>query len=137
MVGDTGCVVAELGDGDGVDPRAEKRKRKSQGGLGRRDYSNLRLASQIGDALGLLLPQCGNPLVTSLAVGAVEPTVKGTMFVVQVYSTDPAAEYDPREVKEALDAMKPGFRAAVAREVTRKDAPDFKFEVLPPCVQLK
>ena len=137
MVGDTGRVIAELRDGDGVDPRAEKRKRKSLGRLGRRDYSDLRLASQIGDTLGLLLAQCGNPLITSLAVGAVEPTVKGTMFVVQVYSTDPAAEYDPREVREALNAMKPGLRAAVAREVTRKAAPDFKFEVLPLCVQLK
>ena len=55
--------------------------------------------------------------------------------MVQVYSTDPAADYDPREIKKALDTLKPKFRSEVARDVTRKNAPDLKFDVLPPGVQ--
>ncbi len=134
---DIGCSAAELRDGDGVEPRRESRMRASPGNPARRNHSDLRLARQIGDAIWPLISQCGNPLLASLAVGAVEPSPKGTVFVAQVYSTDPAADYDPREVKEALDALKPKLRAAVAREVTRKHAPDFKFDVLPPRVQPK
>jgi len=126
-----------MSDGDGVDPKEEKRQRIRSVAAGKRDYSALRLASQIRDVLDLVLLQCGNPLLASLAVGAVEPSATGGNFVVQVYSTDPAADYDPREIKSILDTLKPKFRSEVAHEVTRKVAPNLKFDVLPPGVQPK
>ena len=49
----------------------------------------------------------------------------------------PSADYDPAEIKSALDSVKPRLRAEIAKEVTRKNAPDFKFDVLPPRVQPK
>jgi ribosome-binding factor A len=129
--------VTELSEGDGIDPKEEKRQRIRSAAAGKRDYSALRLASQIRDVLDLVLLQCGDPLLASLAVGAVEPSLTGGSFVVQVYSTDPAAEYDPREIKKTLDMLKPEFRSEVAKEVTRKNAPNLKFDVLPPGVQPK
>ena len=124
-----------MSEGDGVDPREDKKRRTRSLAAGKRDYSALRLARQIRDVLDLVLLQCGSPLLASFAVGAVEPSPTGGPFVVQVYSTDPAADYDPREIKRALDTLKPKFRSEVAQDVTRKNAPDLKFDVLPPGVQ--
>lgn len=129
-------VVAEPREGDGVDPREEKKK-AGRTPRDKRNYATLRLASQIRDTLDLVIPQCGDPDLVSFAVGTVEPSAKGTTFVVQVYSTDHSADYDPRAVKEALEAVRPRLRAEVAKEVTRKNAPEFKFDVLPPRVQPK
>ena len=124
-----------MSEGDGVDPREEKKRWTRSLATGKRDYSALRLARQIRDVLDLVLLQWGSPLLASFAVGAVEPSPTGGPFVVQVYSTDPAADYDPREIKKALDTLKPKFRSEVAQDVTRKNAPDLKFDVLPPGVQ--
>jgi ribosome-binding factor A len=134
---DARSQVADLNKDDGVDPKEEKKRRMRSLAAGKRDYSTLRLASQIHDVLDLALLQCGNPLLASLAVGTVEPSPTGGNFVVQVYSTDPAADYDPREIKKTLDTLKPKFRSEVANEVTRKNAPDLKFDVFPPGVQPK
>ena len=128
--------AGEWNEGDGVDPREEK-KRKIRSSSDKRDYSAFRLASQIRDVLDLVIPQTGNPLLVSFSVGVVEPSATGGNFVVQVYSTDHAADYDPREIKKALDSLKPRLRAEVAKEVTRKNDPDFKFDVLPSKVQPK
>ena len=129
--------VDDLSKDDGVDPKEEKKRRMRSAATGKRDYSTLRLASQIHDILDLVLQQRGDLPLASLAVGTVEPSSNGGNFVVQVYSTDPAAEYDPREIKRTLDALKSRFRSEVAKEVIRKHAPDFKFDVLPPGVQPK
>ena len=127
----------DLSKDDGVDPKEEKKRRMRSVATGKRDYSTLRLASQIHDVLDLALQQCGNLLLASLAVGTVEPSPNGGSFVVQVYSTDPAADYNPREIKRTLDTLKPKFRSEVAKDVIRKHAPDLKFDVLPPGVQPK
>jgi hypothetical protein len=121
-------------DGDGVDPREDKKRRK-RSFSNTRDYPARRLAGQIRDVLDLVIPQSKHSLLCSFAVGSVEPTETGGNFVVQVYSTDPTTDYDPREIKATLDKMKPRLRAEVAKDVTRKNAPDFKFDVLPPRVQ--
>ena len=126
-----------MSEGDGVDPKEERKQRIRSMAADKRDYSALRLASQIRTVLDLVLMQCGNPLLASFAVGAVEPSPSGGNFVVQVYSTDPTADYDPREVKKTLDALRPKFRSEVAQEVTRKVTPVLKFDVLPPGVQPK
>ena len=117
-----------MSEEDGFVPKEEKRRRTRSAATGKRDYSAFRLASQIREGLDLALLQCGNPLLASLAVGAVEPSPTGGSFIVQVYSTDPTADYDPREIKKTLDMLKPKFRFEVAKEVTRKNAPNLKFD---------
>ncbi len=129
--------VGEWNEGDGVDPREEKKSRKIRGLHEKADYSVFRLAGQIKATLDLVIPQCGDPLLSSFAVGAVEPSPAGGIFVVQVFSVNPTADYDIRQVKAALTKMKTRLRAEVAKDVTRKKAPDFKFDVLPPGVQPK
>lgn len=126
-------AVAEWREGDGVDPRIEK-KREKRFSAQKSDYSALRLASQIRNILDLLIPQSGHPLLASIVVGTVEPYAKGSNFVVQVYSTDTAADYDPNEIKAALDGLKSRLRTEVAKDITRKKAPELKFDVLPPHV---
>jgi hypothetical protein len=81
------------------------------------------------------IPNSPNSLLSSFGVGHVEPYGIGSNFVVQVYSKDPKTEYDPHEVKVALENLKARLRMEVAKNVTRKKAPDFKFDVLPPRIQ--
>lgn len=126
-------AAAEWREGDGVDPRIEK-KREKRVSAQKSDYSALRLASQIRSILDLLIPQSGHPLLSSIVVGTVEPYAKGSNFVVQVYSTDTAADYDPLEIKAALDSLKSFLRTEVAKDITRKKVPELKFDVLPPHV---
>lgn len=129
-------LAGEPREGDGLDPK-EERKRAGRTAADKRNYATLRLASQIRDVLDLTIPLCGQALLAGFAVGSVEPSAKGTTFVVQVYSTDPTADYDPREIVGALASVKTRLRAEVAKEVTRKNAPEFRFDVLPPGVQPK
>jgi ribosome-binding factor A len=136
-IGGGKSIVAELTEGDGIDPKEEKRSLRRGEISGKPNYAILRLASQIRDALDLAIPQSGHPLLVSFVVGSVEPSTTGKTFVAQVYSTDSSADYDPAEIKSALDSVKPRLRAEIAKEVTRKNAPDFKFDVLPPRVQPK
>lgn len=124
-------VVGEIREGDGVDPKEEKVAQRACDARGKPDYAVLRLANKIKDALNIFLPLCGTPGLEVFAVNSVEPSAKGTSFVVQVFSTDPSAQYEPREVKAALLAAKPALRAQVARETNRKNAPDFTFDILP------
>lgn len=72
--GDMG-TAAEWREGDGIDPRIEKKREKRVSGQ-KRDYSALRLASQIRNTLDLLIPQTGHPFLASFAVGSVEPICK-------------------------------------------------------------
>ncbi|MGA2507068.1 MAG: hypothetical protein ABSF80_06310 [Chitinispirillaceae bacterium] len=127
-------VTDELGEGDGIDPRDEKKHRIGSA-KNKRGYAAYRLASQIRDVLNLEIPHSGNQILNSFIVGHVEPYGIGSNFVVQVYSTDHTTEYDPHEIKDALDNLKSRLRREVAKNVTRKKAPDFKFDVLPPRVQ--
>ena len=128
-------LVGEVGDGDGVDPRLEKKAKQYRTQRDKPNYSALRLGEQIHNTLVDTLGQSPDSLLASFSVGAVEPSVSGTTFIVQVYSIDPSLEYDIDEVKALLKAAKPKLRSEVARAVSRKKAPDFRFEVLPPHVQ--
>ena len=128
-------VVAEPREGDGIDPREEKKKCLAHGSNDRRDFLALRLASQIRDILNLAILQYGDPLLASFVVGTVEPSAARGNFVVQLYSVNHSDDYDPSQVKAILNEIKPMLRAEVAKGVNRKKTPDFKFDVLPPLVQ--
>ena len=67
--------------------------------------------------------------------GCIAQSKPGTTFTVQVYSTDPSADYDPHQIGKLLNTIKPGLRAEVAQAINRKNAPNFTFDVLPPHVQ--
>jgi len=128
-------LAGELREGDGIDPRLEKKARQIKTLRGKPNYAVLRLGGQIRDTLVETLGQSPDSLLASFSVGAVEPTASGTTFVVQVYSSDPSLEYDMDEVKALLQACKPTLRWEVAHAVNRKKVPNFRFEVLPPHVQ--
>ena len=128
-------LVGELREGDGIDPRLEKKSRQIKTLRGKPNYAVLRLGEQIHNTLVETLCQLPDSLLASFSVGAVEPSASGSTFVVQVYSNDPSLEYDVDEVKALLQTSKNRLRWEVARAVNRKKVPDFKFEVLPPHVQ--
>lgn len=128
-------LAGELREGDGIDPRLEKKARQIKTLRGKPNYAVLRLGEQIRNTLVETLGQSPDSLLASFSVGAVEPSASGTTFVVQVYSIDPSLEYDMDEVKALLKASKPTLRWEVARAVNRKKVPGFRFEVLPPHVQ--
>ncbi|MEO2046341.1 MAG: hypothetical protein ABGX16_07190 [Pirellulales bacterium] len=128
-------LVGEVREGDGVDPRYEKKSQQMKTLRGKPNYAALRLGEQIHDTLVETLGQSEDSLLASFSVGSVEPSISGGVYVVQVYSNDPALEYDTDEVKSLLQALKPALRSEVARAVSRRKAPDFRFEVLPPHVQ--
>ena len=125
----------ERGDLDGVDPRDEKRKRDNHSRRDKPDYSILRLAGEVASTLSQVLPLTGDPLLIPFGIASVLPQSRGLHFLVQVYSTDPGLNYDPAEILNALQRAKPYFRQEVAQDVSRKYAPDFRFQVLPPGVQ--
>jgi ribosome-binding factor A len=134
---DIESVTNELSEGDGIDPREEKKARARLRSAGKPNYAVLRLAGQIRDALNQIIPQVASIQLYSFMVGTVEPSASGGIFVVQIYSADKTADYDPAEIKAEFELIKPRLRAEVAKEVTRKNAPDFKFDILPPGVQPK
>ena len=128
-------VVTELREGDGIDPKEEKKRCLAHGSNDRRDFLARRLASQIRDILNLAILQYGDPLLASFVVGTVEPSAAGGNFVVQLYSVNHSDDYDPSQVNAIFNEIKPRLRAEVAKSVNRKKTPDFKFDVLPPRVQ--
>jgi len=127
-------VTDELGVGDGIDTREERRQR-SRNSSKKRDNSTVRFAGEIRNILDMEILHCGHPILASFLVATVEPYGVGTNFFVRVYSTDSSLKYDPDEVKSAPLEMKPKLRMEVVGTINRKKAPDFKFDVLPPGVQ--
>ncbi len=127
-------LTDELREGDGVDPKEEKKKAQAVLRKGKPDHAVYRLASQIGTALRMSMQLSGDALLAGFDVSTVEPTTSGNSFRVQVFATDSSMEYDPRHIKELLDAAKPRFRQDIADEINRKKVPDITFDVLPPHV---
>jgi ribosome-binding factor A len=128
-------LVGEVREGDGIDPRYEKKSRQMKTLRGKPNYAALRLGEQIHDTLVETLGQTEDSLLASFSVGSVEPSSSGGAYVVQVYSIDPALEYNTNEVNALLQASKPALRSEVTRAVSRRKTPDFRFEVLPPHIQ--
>lgn len=127
-------LTDELREGDGVDPKEEKKRAQAVLRKGKPDHAVFRLASQIGTAIRMSMQLSGDALLCSFDVSTVEPTTSGNSFRVQVFATDTTMEYDPRRIKELLDAAKPRFRQDIAGEIHRKKVPDITFDVLPPHV---
>lgn len=120
---------------DGLDPRHEKRSRLAKSRRGKPDYAALRLAGEVASSLNLLLSSSADPELNGFAVASATPLGRGSHFLVQVYATDPAFRFDPVRVMASLSRAKSFFRQEIAGSVTRKYAPDFRFQLLPPGAQ--
>lgn len=128
-------IVAEIRPDDGVDPREEKRKRLRMNSPNKMDLASERLRSQIFDALRLstLLADVG---LEDFTFAGVTPTGRGGRFVVDVCHVDADAKYESRDIEDILQENKGLFRTEVSQFVNRRKAPELRFRVLPPGVQL-
>ena len=120
---------------DGLDPRHEKRSRLAGSRRAKPDYAALRLAGEIASSLNLLLASSSDPDLSGFAVASATPTGKGSHFLVRIYATDSTFAFDPERVMASLKRAKPYFRQEIASAITRKHAPDFRFQLLPPGAQ--
>ena len=121
--------AADFGEGDGLDPRHERRR----GGVrGKPDYSSERLRNRLREAIGLATSLPAVPGLDSFVVADVAYAGRGNCYSVVVYCEDPERNYDPEEVRGILIARKGTLRADIANAITRKKVPDLVFMVLPP-----
>jgi ribosome-binding factor A len=125
-------------EGDGIDPKEEKKSILADSRKEKSDHAVYRLASQISVAINVSLQTYNTDhILSGFAVNAVEPASSGNSYRVQVHAIDPAEEYDPQQVKEMLNTLKPRFKEEIAETIHRKKVPDFTFDVLPPHVMAR
>ena len=91
---------------------------------------DLQLCRQVADTLQLALGDCGDDCLRDLHVVRVVPAPDASQLLVIVGSPPGETPAEPRAVLERLKARAPGFRAEVARAITRKRAPALLFEYL-------
>jgi hypothetical protein len=124
-------LAADIRSGDGIDPREEKRQRLRTGTRRKSDLADVRLSSQIFDALCLssLLAKIG---LEDFTVTAVVPAERRGKFLINVSCVDIHATYEPEEIEAILEEKKGLFRSEVSQFVNRRKAPELQFRVLPP-----
>jgi len=120
-------LVAELRDGDGVDPRLEHRKNKLSSRKQKANHSALRLAGQIAKCIRGNL---GDGPLANLDVVSVEPA-KGNHFLVTLGPVLPGLYYDESKALESANERRGQLRAEIANSITRKQVPNLTFRVLP------
>jgi hypothetical protein len=122
----------ELGEGDGLDPRLEARKREFSAQGGKPDYAAERLGNRMREALGLgsVLPAI--PELEDFAVADVVHGGAGNSYTVRVYCVDPGLDYDPTVIARILEERKGWLRSNIAASIVRKRVPDIVFAVMPP-----
>ena len=120
-------MVAELREGDGVDPRNERRDRHRTRSENKPDHAADRLASQISRCAH------GNLTVGILADFEVHRVShnRGNHFTIELFATDASLLFDLREMQLAATAMLPKLRNELAREIHRKKVPTLSIRVLP------
>ncbi len=116
-----------------VDPAAffcgQPSKRKT-------DRKARQLCSQVADTLSYVLSgECGDEVLRSLLVVAVDPTPDAAQLAVTVCQDSSADPVAAQEVLSRLSAASGKLRAAVASAITRKRAPKLLFRLLPPLRQ--
>ncbi|MBX3422192.1 MAG: hypothetical protein KF752_11615 [Pirellulaceae bacterium] len=128
---DACSLVAKVREGDGLDPREEKRKLLDHRSRGKPDYSSQRLASQIFDALCLStwLTNIGLPEFTFVRI---MPAASRGKYLVDIACLDLDLEYDPHAVDAILREHKGTLRTEVAQAVSRRKAPELQLRLVPP-----
>ena len=100
------------------------------------DRKARQLCSQVADTLSYVLSgECGDEVLRSLLVMAVDPAPDSTQLAVTVCQDSSADPVTAQEVLLRLSAASGKLRAAVASAITRKRAPKLLFRLLPPLRQ--
>ena len=114
-----GRLAAEELEGDGEDPRFQRKPRRVH------NRKALQLCSQVFQALSLSLSDSDDPLMQVLALDSVTLAPDTTQMLVVVRSKD-----DHQDVLASLNEEKGRLRAAIAAFIHRKKTPNLKFEVM-------
>ena len=130
-----GSTVSELGLGDGIDPKYEKRRRDKEGRREKADHGAERLGSQMREAIGISTSLPSLPGLDRFAVSSVVYTGRGNCYSVLVYCVEPEYAYSPEDILETLKRNKGILRSHIARAIVRKRVPDLVFEVFPPGIR--
>lgn len=119
-------LAGEIYPDDGIDPRELARKKRPCKG----QRKTRQLCAQIAETLSLVLSgECGDELLQSLQVIAVDPAPDASQLVVTVRAGLPGERVDPAEVLMRLDAVMGKLRCEVAAAITRKRTPKLVFRV--------
>jgi|GEM_PF-1173376 len=122
-------LVAEVGDGDGIPSRLDKRRERQDQKRQKKGRRKTRqLCGQVARILNIELPMSADPLLHGLWVEVVEPAPDTSRLRVTVR---PAAVDDvsPDLRLARLEAARGRLRTAVAEAITRKKSPDLCFVV--------
>jgi ribosome-binding factor A len=127
-------LVSELRSGDGIDPREEakrqrRERRKDRPGQGHGVHKQEQLVSQVQDAIQTALQAAASPILNLLTVQ--EVAQHGGSLVVAVTLPESSESVDLPEATTALEYAAPMLRREVAGAITRKNAPNLSFVVLP------
>jgi hypothetical protein len=125
-------MVAELRDGDGIDPRIEHRDRHRLGSKQKVDRSAERLACQISRCAQTFLL---NETLADLEVYRVCHS-KGNHFIIELGPRDSSVQFCQLMMQNIANARLSILRTALAREIHRKKVPTLSLRVLPPSISL-
>ncbi len=116
--------AAEVGSGDGLDPRLDRRGQDGRE-LGRK---TLQLCGQVARTLMGLLPCCGDDILRDLDVVGVTPAGAGRLLVT-VGRLPSASVISAEVILDRLARAHGWLRHEVAAAVHRRKAPDLVFRV--------
>jgi ribosome-binding factor A len=126
------ALVHQVREGDGLNPRdeAKLKLRRSRNLLpGEEFHQQERLACQIRTAVDFALQAASSPILNALTVHNVVRQ-KGTIVVV-LLPRDASQPVDIVQSAAALKRAEGMLRREVAAAITRKEAPNLRFIVLP------
>jgi ribosome-binding factor A len=131
-------LVGEVRAGDGVDPREEAKRRRrarmeEQPGQGHGIHKQEQFLSQVHDAIETALQAAAESVLNALTVR--EVAQQGGSLVAVITPLEPEASVDLLEAAKAVEHAAPMLRREVAAAITRKDAPNLSFVVLPAVAQ--
>lgn len=127
-------LVGELRADDGMDPREEAKRRnrarrEDRSGQGHGVHKQEQFLSQVQGAIETALQTAATPILNLLTVREVTP--QGGSLVAVITPLEPETSLDFLEAAKAVEHAAPMLRREVAAAITRKDAPNLNFIVLP------
>ncbi len=119
-------ACAEVGPGDGIDPRLEGRG--PTGPVPNRKA--LQLSGQVARTLSGALAESEDDVLRDLLFVSVVPAPYASRLLVTVAPSPAAAAVEASAVLERLERMRGRLRTEVAAAVHRRKAPDLTFRVV-------
>jgi ribosome-binding factor A len=120
-------LAAQLREGDGIDPRLERRKNVSSRLKDKTNHAAVRLAGQIAKTIRGSL---GDGSLADFDVLSVQPA-KGNVFLVTLAPRTPELVYDEAQILNAANNRSGYLRSEIACSISRKKVPTLLFRVLP------